>query len=65
MSTIVQEPVRATPRTGIPPLLAGDRLSCDEFERRYEQMPLVREAAMNHEQERSNHATRPTVPETR
>ncbi len=31
-------------RRGPPPLKAGDRLSRDEFERRYEAMPLLKKA---------------------
>jgi Uma2 family endonuclease len=36
----------ASPRAEIPPLVAGDRLTRDEFERRYEAMPHVHKAEL-------------------
>jgi Uma2 family endonuclease len=39
-------PTRNQPRFAIPPLENGDRLSRDEFERRYEVMPHVRKAEL-------------------
>jgi len=47
MSTVEHQPAVTTPPTAsIPPLRDGDRLSRDEFERRYEAMPHVKKAEL-------------------
>ncbi|MEX2175507.1 MAG: Uma2 family endonuclease [Pirellulaceae bacterium] len=45
MSTITEAPRRGGP-TSIPPLVAGDRLTRDEFQRRYAAMPDVKKAEL-------------------
>jgi Uma2 family endonuclease len=46
MSTGIEERNPKAKAQGVPPLRAGDRLSRDEFERRYEQMPRVHKAEL-------------------
>lgn len=46
MSTVVEALKPRGQATGVPPLCAGDRLSRDEFERRYEQMPHIHKAEL-------------------
>src|SRR5688572_7403994 len=47
MSTVEhQQPVVPIPTVVVPPLRDGDRLSRDEFERRYEAMPHVNKAEL-------------------
>ena len=46
MSTRSQPSLKAFEISKIPPLVAGDRLTRDEFERRYETMPDVKKAEL-------------------
>jgi Uma2 family endonuclease len=44
--SVERQPKPATPRDPIPPLVGGDRLTRDEFERRYDAMPGLKKAEL-------------------
>jgi Uma2 family endonuclease len=46
MATTTRTAAEPTPRSAIPPLENGDRLSRDEFERRYDAMPELKKAEL-------------------
>lgn len=46
MATSLQEQTQESKRQRVPPLYAGDRLTRDEFERRYEAMPEIHKAEL-------------------
>jgi hypothetical protein len=47
MSTILEAPAReSTAKQAIPPLRAGDRLTADEYDRRYDAMPGLKKAEL-------------------